>query len=128
MISRKKRWIRNSLELTIPLYSSDTILLQWKRILRSHFQLKVSRLKSTEPEPLLISRGPESETWLVNDTKKNLVARNSSCSKRKRKRKEKRERDGPYRKWPRLDHPRIVTMRLSVVMERRGEKESRWRR
>lgn len=42
------------------------------------------------------------------------------------KQKEKKKKgDGPYRKWPRLDHPRIVTMKLARLVERR--KARRWK-
>lgn len=39
-------------------------------------------------------------------------------SRREEFESEQKKGDGPYRKWPRLDHPRIVTTRLVVAVER----------
>lgn len=39
-------------------------------------------------------------------------------SRREEFESEQKKGDGPYRKWPRLDHPRVVTTRLVVAVER----------
>lgn len=88
----------------------------------------------------IINAAPQNQRFSFNfeqqkkkrrkEEKKIKTTRSENDRKKSRREEfesEQKKGDGPYRKWPRLDHPRIVTTRLVVAVERCEEASTRER-